>query len=92
MSIRNVQVKDKHSVTQVAESGAPLLRASVYGTYEYLARCFQRTFFVYLENSKMRRRGYSKDRKISPSGWVQPCDYQSCQWYLEIQLRLGKSC
>ncbi|NVM01908.1 MAG: GNAT family N-acetyltransferase [Candidatus Helarchaeota archaeon] len=53
MTIRNVQVKDKHAVTEVAENGAPLLRASVYGTYEFLARCFQRTFFVYLENSKI---------------------------------------
>ncbi|MFX0135136.1 MAG: GNAT family N-acetyltransferase [Candidatus Hodarchaeota archaeon] len=53
MTIRNVQVKDKYAVTEVAENCAPLLRASVYGTYEFLARCFQRTFFVYLDNSKI---------------------------------------
>ncbi len=53
MPIRNVQVKDKFAVTKVAENCAPLLRASVNGTYEFLARCFQRTFFVYLDNSEI---------------------------------------
>ena len=53
MSIRKVQVKDKFAIFHVAENCLPLLRASVLGTYEFLARCFQRTFFVYEENSKI---------------------------------------
>ena len=53
MSIRNVQVKDKLAVTNVAEICAPLVRASVVGTYEYLARCFQNTFFVYEDNDEI---------------------------------------
>ena len=53
MTIRNVQIKDKFAVTEVAENCVPDLRASVVGTYEFFARCFQRTFFVFEENDKI---------------------------------------
>ncbi|NHI91304.1 MAG: GNAT family N-acetyltransferase [Candidatus Lokiarchaeota archaeon] len=52
MGIRNAKVKDKFAVTEIAENSIPFVRPSVAGTYEYLARCFQRTFFIYEENSK----------------------------------------
>lgn len=51
MSIRNVKVNDKTLITEIAEDSEPYVRPSVVGTYEYLARCFQRTFFLYEENS-----------------------------------------
>lgn len=53
MSIRNVKVSDKHDIVKVAENCAPLVRASVVGTYEFLARCFENTFFVYEEDSEL---------------------------------------
>ena len=52
MLIRNVQVKDKFLVTEIAEKSIPYIRSSVVGTYEYLARCFQRSFFLCEDNSK----------------------------------------
>ncbi|MHA1266089.1 MAG: GNAT family N-acetyltransferase [Candidatus Helarchaeota archaeon] len=53
MSIRNVQVKDKFEIAALAEACVPWLRASVVGTYEFLARCFSNTFFVYEEQGKI---------------------------------------
>ncbi|NVM55173.1 MAG: GNAT family N-acetyltransferase [Candidatus Helarchaeota archaeon] len=53
MSIRNADVKDKVAITELAENCAPLVRPSVIGTYEFLARCFKNTFFVYEEDSKI---------------------------------------
>lgn len=53
MSIRNAEVTDKLAVAELAESCIPWLRASVVGTYEFLARCFRNTFFVYEENDKI---------------------------------------
>jgi len=53
MSIRNVEVSDKFAVTELAKKCAPFLRPSVVGTYEFMARCFRNTFFVYEENSKL---------------------------------------
>jgi GNAT superfamily N-acetyltransferase len=50
MSIRNVEVSDKVAITELAKKCAPFLRPSVIGTYEFLARCFRNTFFVYEEN------------------------------------------
>ncbi|MFX1296757.1 MAG: GNAT family N-acetyltransferase [Promethearchaeota archaeon] len=49
MPVRNAQVKDKFDITKLAENCAPLVRPSVIGTYEFLARCFSNTFFVYEE-------------------------------------------
>ncbi|MHA1146295.1 MAG: GNAT family N-acetyltransferase [Candidatus Helarchaeota archaeon] len=53
MPVRNVRVKDKFDIEILAQNCAPLVRSSVVGTYEFLARCFQNTFFVYEENSKL---------------------------------------
>ncbi len=53
MSIRNARVKDKFAITEVAEKCTPLVRASVVGTYEFMARCFQNTFFIYEQNGKI---------------------------------------
>jgi len=53
MSIRNAEVADKHAIAELAESCVPWLRASVVGTYEFFARCFRNTFFVYEENDKI---------------------------------------
>ena len=53
MSIRNVRVKDAPIVTKVAENCVPLVRASVEGTYEFLARCFSNTFFICEENDEI---------------------------------------
>ena len=53
MPIRNVEVKDAPKVTDVAENCVPLVRASVEGTYEFLARCFSNTFYVYEENEEI---------------------------------------
>ncbi|MHA1229904.1 MAG: GNAT family N-acetyltransferase [Candidatus Helarchaeota archaeon] len=50
MTIRNVKVSDAPEIVKVAENCSPLLRNSVEGTYEFLARCFSNTFFVYEEN------------------------------------------
>jgi len=47
MSIRNAKVEDAKIITEIAKNYAPMLRPSVEGTYEYLARCFSNTFFVY---------------------------------------------
>ncbi|MHA1358935.1 MAG: GNAT family N-acetyltransferase [Candidatus Helarchaeota archaeon] len=40
-------------ITALAENCAPMVRASVVGTYEFLARCFSNTFFVYEERSQI---------------------------------------
>ncbi len=53
MSIRNADVEDKVAVFELAQSCIPWLRASVVGTYEFFARCFRNTFFVYEENNKI---------------------------------------
>jgi L-amino acid N-acyltransferase YncA len=53
MSIRNAEVSDKVAITELAEKCAPYVRPSVVGTYEFMARCFRNTFFVYEENSKI---------------------------------------
>ena len=53
MTIRNARVEDKVAITELAENCAPMVRPSVVGTYEFLARCFSNTFFVYEENSKI---------------------------------------
>lgn len=53
LPIRNVKVVDKTEITKLAENCAPLIRASVIGTYEFMARCFKNTFFIYEENSKI---------------------------------------
>ena len=53
MVIRNVQVNDKFEITKLAENCTPLVRPSVVGTYEFLARCFQNTFFIYEQDSKI---------------------------------------
>ena len=52
MLIRNVKVKDKFLIAEIAEKSTPYVRASVVGTYEFLARCFQRTFFLCEADSK----------------------------------------
>ena len=44
--LRNVDVDDKLKIADVAEKCAPWIRNSVVGTYEFLARCFRRYFFV----------------------------------------------
>lgn len=53
MAIRNVKIKDAPIITMIAANCDPLLRPSVEGTYEYLARCFSDTFFIYEENEKI---------------------------------------
>ncbi|HUX99108.1 MAG TPA: GNAT family N-acetyltransferase [Candidatus Deferrimicrobium sp.] len=53
MLIRNVKVSDSIEITKLAENCAPLIRASVVGTYEFLARCFSNTFLVYEEDMKI---------------------------------------
>jgi len=53
MTIRNVSVRDAPIITKVAENCLPFLRPSVEGTYEFLARCFQNTFFVFEENTEI---------------------------------------
>jgi L-amino acid N-acyltransferase YncA len=53
MPIRNVKVSDSIEITTLAENCAPLIRASVVGTYEFLARCFSNTFLVYEEGGKI---------------------------------------
>ncbi len=53
MSIRNAKTSDKFAVKELADHCAPDLRPSVVGTYEFLARCFSNTFFLYEENSKL---------------------------------------
>ena len=52
MTIRNAKIKDKLIITEIAEDSEPFVRPSVVGTYEYLVRCFQRSFFIYEEKSK----------------------------------------
>ena len=52
MPIRNARVNDKFTITEVARKCAPI-RNSVVGTYEYLARCFQNTFFVHEEDGEI---------------------------------------
>lgn len=53
MAIRNAKVEDKFRITELAENCSPLLRASIDGTYEFLARCFENTFFVYEVNGEL---------------------------------------
>ncbi|MHA1271407.1 MAG: GNAT family N-acetyltransferase [Candidatus Helarchaeota archaeon] len=53
MSVRNIRVKDAPIVTEIANNCSPLLRASVEGTYEFLARCFSNTFFVYEKDGQI---------------------------------------
>ena len=53
MNIKHVKVKDAPVITHIAENCAPLLRASVEGTYEFLARCFSNTFFVCETDNKL---------------------------------------
>jgi len=53
MAIRNVEISDKVAITELAKKCAPFLRPSVIGTYEFLARCFSNTFFIYEENAKI---------------------------------------
>ena len=53
MPIRNVKVKDKHRILKLARHCAPLVRVSVLGTYEFLARCFSNTFFIYEEGGEI---------------------------------------
>jgi len=49
VKLRNVKIEDAPKVTEVAKKCAPWVRNSVTGTYEFLARCFKRYFFI-LEN------------------------------------------
>ena len=75
MGIRNAEVEDKVAITELAENCAPLVRPSVVGTYEFLARCFRKTFFVYEENSKLL--GFMvgfPNTEISGEFWI----YQVC--------------
>jgi GNAT superfamily N-acetyltransferase len=53
MSIRNANIEDKFQIEKLAQKCSPNMRPSTAGTYEYLARCFKKTFFVYEENSKI---------------------------------------
>ncbi len=45
-NLRNAEIEDKIKIAEVAEKCAPWVRNSVMGTYEFLARCFRRYFFV----------------------------------------------
>ena len=54
MSIRNAELEDVQAITDLANNCAPDLRPSVFGTYEYFARCFRSTFFVYEENDLIK--------------------------------------
>jgi len=53
LGLRNAKVADKFGIAEVAEKSAPYVRPSVVGTYEFLARCFQRTFFVHEDEGKI---------------------------------------
>jgi len=57
VKLRNVKIEDAPKVTEVAKKCTPWVRNSVTGTYEFLARCFQRYFFV-LENDDKELVGY----------------------------------
>lgn len=54
IKIRNATLEDKYAITELANNCAPDLRPSVLGTYEYFARCFKSTFFVYEENNELK--------------------------------------
>lgn len=54
MSIRNARMEDKHVLTALAKRCEPQIRPTVVGTYEFLARCFQSTFFVYEEEGEIK--------------------------------------
>jgi len=76
MSVRNVEISDKFAITTLAKKCAPFLRPSVVGTYEFLARCFKNTFFVYEENSKIMGFivGFPNTASNSEEFWI----YQAC--------------
>jgi L-amino acid N-acyltransferase YncA len=44
--LRTAEIEDTVKIAEVAERCAPWVRNSVVGTYEFLARCFRRYFFV----------------------------------------------
>ncbi|MHC1591871.1 MAG: GNAT family N-acetyltransferase [Candidatus Helarchaeales archaeon] len=53
MTIRNVCIQDKQRITALAQECSPMLRPSVEGTYEFLARCFSNTFFVHEDGQEL---------------------------------------
>ncbi|MBD3230893.1 MAG: GNAT family N-acetyltransferase [Candidatus Lokiarchaeota archaeon] len=53
MTIRKVKIKEAPIIARIAANCSPSMRPSVEGTYEYLARCFSNTFFVYEKDDEI---------------------------------------
>lgn len=49
-----MKLDDKYVLTDLAANCAPKIRPSVVGTYEFLSRCFNSTFFVYEEENEIK--------------------------------------